>query len=244
MYNYPDRYHSQASKGGFSVEQSHPGGIICTIILLLSLSSATDAALVTAYSNFSDDGSYATFGNWVGLDSSGDYSRLNGSVFIPTVSGTVISIETGMFGTAAGEVTLSLHTDLGSGAMSGPLWEQTYSNHVAPDLQDHSIFSVTNAPEIIAGTAYWLIVDTPVEGSSYFNWNKNSLGLRSDLQFEYFDSQNNDLSTRYYAAVPSYAMSVSISSVPVPATVWLLGSGLLALTGIARRRKTVRTPEH
>ena len=222
------------------MEQSYLTGIIYAGIMFLSLISAADAALVTAYSNFSANGSYANYGNWVGLHSTGDYSRMNGSVFIPTASGTVISIETGMFGTAAaaGEVTLSLHTDLGSGAMSVPLWEQTYSNQIAPKLQNHSVFSVTNAPEIIAGTAYWLLVDTPVGGSSLFNWHKNSIGLRGDLQFEYFDSQNNDLSTRYNVNVPLYAMSVSVSSVPVPATVWLFGSGLLGLIGVARRKKT------
>jgi hypothetical protein len=223
---------------GLSVKQSYLTGIIYAGIMFLSLTSAADAALVTAYSNFSANGSYANYGNWVGLDSTGDYSRMNGSVFIPTASGTVISIETGMFGTAAGEVTLSLHTDLGSGAMDVPLWEQTYSNHIAPDLQDHSVFSVTNAPEIIAGTAYWLLVDTPVGGSSFFNWYKNSIGLRGDLQFEYFDSQHDYLSTQYNVNVPLYAMSVSVSSVPVPATVWLFGSGLLGLIGVARRKKT------
>jgi len=33
-------------------------------------------------------------------------------------------------------------------------------------------------------------------------------------------------------------VSVSVSNVPVPATVWLFGSGLLGLVGVARKHKT------
>ena len=37
-------------------------------------------------------------------------------------------------------------------------------------------------------------------------------------------------------SITSYSMTVSNAVVPVPAAVWLLGSGLLGLAGIARRR--------
>lgn len=36
----------------------------------------------------------------------------------------------------------------------------------------------------------------------------------------------------------TYPISQSISAVPVPAAVWLFGSGLIGLTGVARRRKS------
>ena len=39
------------------------------------------------------------------------------------------------------------------------------------------------------------------------------------------------------AASWDYTKSIYISAIPVPATVWLFGSGLIGLVGIARRRK-------
>jgi hypothetical protein len=46
------------------------------------------------------------------------------------------------------------------------------------------------------------------------------------------DLNGSDINAFYLQGV---ALSVSVSAVPVPATVWLFGSGLIGLFGIARR---------
>jgi hypothetical protein len=55
---------------------------------------------------------------------------------------------------------------------------------------------------------------------------------------ETYDICNNNLgSTHQSTDGYAYLESVSVSSVPVPAAVWLFGSGLIGLAGIARRKK-------
>ena len=57
-----------------------------------------------------------------------------------------------------------------------------------------------------------------------------------------YDEVNDICTSSFSSAVESthgyaYLESVSVSSVPVPAAVWLFSSGLIGLAGIARRRK-------
>ena len=42
----------------------------------------------------------------------------------------------------------------------------------------------------------------------------------------------------YLPGVPSHFDVAPVNAVPVPATVWLFGSGLIGLVGVARRKKT------
>jgi hypothetical protein len=59
-------------------------------------------------------------------------------------------------------------------------------------------------------------------------------GMQAYLDLHYFDESS------FYAAGSSYSLTVSdnvqVGAVPVPAAAWLLGSGLLGLVGVARRK--------
>jgi hypothetical protein len=78
------------------------------------------------------------------------------------------------------------------------------------------------------------------EGSLTSDWQRYSIDfeISSDfvgqrLQFGFLTVTGNDVpSGNFYDNV-----SLAPSAVPVPAAVWLFGSGLLGLVGVARRRK-------
>lgn len=60
-------------------------------------------------------------------------------------------------------------------------------------------------------------------------------GMQAYLDLHYFDESS------FYAAGSSYSLTVSdnaqVGAVPVPAAAWLLGSGLLGLVAVARRKE-------
>jgi len=47
----------------------------------------------------------------------------------------------------------------------------------------------------------------------------------------------NMISGTYNYAIPNDTITLNIEAVPIPAAVWLFGSGLLGLVGMARRKK-------
>ena len=87
---------------------------------------------------------------------------------------------------------------------------------------------------------YWVSITeadtrTPASGFSQWLWSRsdfsgNFAGRRGDLEIwsSAGDNTSGDL-----------AMTLTGTVVPIPAAVWLFGSGLLGLVGIARRKKTV-----
>jgi len=116
----------------------------------------------------------------------------------------------------------------------------------------------------LSGQAYFDIDYAYDFGGAFDSWielyDSNGLLLASNDDsfieagsFHGFDSflgQELDLGEMYYLAVGSYSglsdipfganytlhISQSVSAVPVPAAVWLFGSGLIALAGLVRRK--------
>jgi len=90
-----------------------------------------------------------------------------------------------------------------------------------------------------SGSAFALCVGEPINGECSIGprerdfvveWNKNTLG---PIQMAYSVAGQNN----YWAAAPGDFDYFNVTAVPVPAAVWLFGSGLLGLVGIAKRKK-------
>ena len=101
------------------------------------------------------------------------------------------------------------------GVESGPPYRATLTDFEFPEPMDQSGMAVTTATELLGS------LNAP--GSFTFDATPG----------EYFVSFFGEA-----GASTSYGMyGIEISQVPVPAAVWLFGSGLIGLVGMMRRRK-------
>jgi hypothetical protein len=67
-------------------------------------------------------------------------------------------------------------------------------------------------------------------------------GVSMELDQNFYDATLNDIKSNWAAATTSWAVgsdfgTPGIQLVPIPAAVWLFGSGLLGLVGVARRKQ-------
>jgi hypothetical protein len=74
----------------------------------------------------------------------------------------------------------------------------------------------------------------PFSGEFVYSWSDMATATWADLSFPLNGLNGTDADISYTFEIIGYA---SVETVPVPAAVWLFGSGLVSLIGIARRRK-------
>jgi hypothetical protein len=79
----------------------------------------------------------------------------------------------------------------------------------------------------LSGELVHSVVQDLISGYNVYSY--DSFGPFSGISFH---STNDAAGLRYYG------MSYSTSAVPIPAAVWLFGSGLLGMAGLSRRKKT------
>ncbi len=210
------------------------------VALALSVSGVTHAAVfdISAVLNGVDGGfgfsgfHYAGDLGTAAIDSDGDPRTGTALAGIPAASGLL-----GSYNDVTGDFYVSLGTDFAaiptfsmSGIMTfdsagflnpGSTLDITF-NTLLGDLTTNMIFDAgqqcctgNNAPNSFNGglMSLWGVNTTPELAFLFPDFNDQVLGL--DLRLE-----------------------LTPSAVPVPAAVWLFGSGLLGLAGVMRRRKT------
>jgi len=81
----------------------------------------------------------------------------------------------------------------------------------------------------LQSAAYW--------SSSYYNPG----GLEGGIYFDMYNAiqfyEYNEASLHYAWALSDGDIGMAVSAVPIPAAIWLFGSGLVGLIGLARRKK-------
>ena len=159
----------------------------------------------------------------------------------------------GTFNSITGDWAIDMPTLFVNVSGSGP-GQVSYGTRLDFHLTTSNIFISTDN----FGGGYWTTTATPmvIDESSSTPWGDlnlvaggrvpNSADLLLSYDYDLINSigstyKNFQLDTDVWEGVPYefdiYGNDPQISNVPLPAAVWLLGSGLLGLTGIAGRKK-------
>jgi hypothetical protein len=139
--------------------------------------------------------------------------------------------------------------------ITSPYSELAYMYHVNLDLKSSFSTSATSQED------YGIFGNGTYNGTNIISFGQNDVGLVKNLQAYYYWSGTNELNSAYvwafnnangdqiyfdkakqlYAwAVRDGDVAAPVSAVPVPAAVWLFGSGLLGLMGLKRRGSIMR----
>ena len=140
-------------------------------------------------------------------------------------------------GEEAQSITLNLTTDF---TIESYFWEQfNYTNYNDPS-QD--LFTIR---EEILDSGYDYLFETTTDATGTYSsanpvtiWNVGLVG--GQLTLRTLDNNDDGLPGAYYfniAINETNTVDFQLQAVPLPAAVWLFGSGLIGLLGLARRRK-------
>jgi hypothetical protein len=201
--------------------------IFCSIVLLLIL-VPTQAGSV-AYSNVDPDGSYSGFGNWFGT--LGAQTGTVAASFIAEQSGILDEIRLGMsLKSGRNTVTVKIFDDNNGAVGNNALWSVSATGRLrSPGSLFH--MSQLNGLLLEKGKTYWLVGEAPDDGFTQLIWNRSAIDDPNRYALNYWNSW------LYFDNMQNFAMELSVTPVPLPGAGWLLGSGLLGLIGITRRRK-------
>ncbi len=208
----------------------------CLVVALATLSAAQVDAGTVVFDNLGSG--YEPYGNWVGTvyfpDPGLDVTAICATDFTPTHSGKLSAIWAALvLESGQNTFTLSLLAD-NANEPGTVLWSQTFQNRLSVVLG--SVFHagngsvpIVNAPDLVAGTRYWLQAEAPVQTGQVVNWYTNSAGdlgstgiLFSDIGS--WQMYNND--TR-----PGFTVEVLPAPAALPA-----GLALMGFMGLRRRR--------
>lgn len=151
----------------------------------------------------------------------------------------------GFVGACAGDPgAASVKTDI---IMQGSTWSEGDPGLAWGDVSESSTPSVTLTQTGVSG---WVSVDVTslmdawVGGTSDFGFSlsqENYGVIRADNGSVAVSAFCDTESTAGMCATGSFAPTLEVSAVPVPAAAWLFGSGLLGLVGVARRKGNMLT---
>jgi len=193
------------------------------------LFSNVNAAVV--YDNFGPGLSFdASAGQGFGSQSDDEY----GLSFTPIDSGYLSHLTVAVSSySGEGEAIFTLYDD-NSGEPGSIL--EIFNLSSLPDFGSTftpQTITATGTTYLNSGQPYWLIASQPNYSDTGI-WQNSTVAMDTlvafrNIQFPEWLPQMHE---------QQWTLRVETSAVPVPAAVWLFGSGLLGLVGIARRKKT------
>ena len=202
--------------------------IFCSIVLLLILVPSQASSVV--YDNLNPDGSYGASGNWFGT--LGTQKGTLAASFVAEQSGILDEIWLSMFlESGSNTVTLKIFAENNGAIGNNALWSVSAMGRLR---SPGSLFHMSNLNGLLLekGKTYWLVSEAPDDGFTQLIWNRSAIDDRNRYALNYWDSW------LYFDNTQNFAMQLSVTPVPLPAAGWFLGSGLLGMIGIAKRKKS------
>jgi hypothetical protein len=195
---------------------------------LFFLNASIQAAVV--YDNFGSGMSFdVSAGQGVGSQADEEY----GLSFTPSESGYVSRLTVAVSSySGAGEVVFSLY-DNNLGEPGTVLESFGLSN--LPDFESSfspQIMNASGTTYLDSSQPYWLIASQPNHPDTAV-WQSSTVLMDTLIAFR-------DTQFTSWVAMPheyQWTLRVETGEVPIPGAVWLFGSGLLGLIGIARSKK-------
>lgn len=191
-----------------------------------------------------------TSGSWFGMDLTPAFSKIQ------------TSEKTAMIGHSPGIVIGSTQTYGTLYPQTGPIDEWFFGGNQG---QDYTTVAVTGSTAAGLNMSGWTVKWGASDGAAVFPpmgtgaWQPGNCGAigcsgvftNGNAHFQWDGTYGNTYTLQYTATVPAgdpsgfggvqyyLYLTGTVTAVPVPAAVWMFGSGLLGLVGIARRKKKV-----
>lgn len=206
------------------------------LIIFLSgvflLTSSWCFADIVAFSNLNNG---TPFYDWNSAYLIGGQTQ--GEGFSPTATVTLTTINIPLFkyyasGNSDTIITLYESENVTPGKALESWSVDTNNLALLPDYNSSltSLNSVTGTT-LVSGKNYWLIAASAGGTTSNTLWNFNNTGGRG----AHYTYHKNDGATYYLENYPQGAFEVKGNATPIPAAVWLFGTGLLGVIGIRRK---------